>query len=281
MAATGEADALAVGDPGGHLYLELALDHATSTTAALATGLLGHAALAVTCVACDRPHHLPEGGARGGLQPPGAGAALTCFDRRSRLGAVAAAVLAAVDRLEGDLLAHAAQGVDQLDVDFHRDIAPRRRAGARAERAAAPEEGIEQVPDRSERVEVRRPAPGGEPLVAIAVVGGPPLGVGEDLVRLRRLLEFLLGVGVVRVHVRVQLACQLAEGLLDLLLGGIAPDAKHLVGIARSPGAIRPRHRSPRRTATARARPRARSRSRRRSPYAPARSPTPRPAGGG
>src|SRR3954462_227687 len=33
-----------------------------------------------------------------------------------------------------------------------------------------------------------------EPLVAVAVVGGAPLGVGEDLVRIGSLLELLLGV---------------------------------------------------------------------------------------
>ena len=56
----------------------------------------------------------------------------------------------------------------------------------------------------------------------VAVVGGAPLGVGEDLVGLGGLLELLLGLRVVRVDVGVQLAREPAEGLLDLLLVGVA-----------------------------------------------------------
>ena len=68
--------------------------------------------------------------------------------------------------------------------------------------------------------------------MAVAVVGRAALGVGEDLVGLGGLLELLLGLGVVGVDVGVQLARELAEGLLDLLLGGVALDAEHLVGVA-------------------------------------------------
>ena len=45
--------------------------------------------------------------------------------------------------------------------------------------------------------------------MAVAVVGRAALGVGQDLVGLGRLLELLLGVGVVRVDVGVQLAREL------------------------------------------------------------------------
>jgi hypothetical protein len=68
--------------------------------------------------------------------------------------------------------------------------------------------------------------------VAVAVVRRPALGVGEDLVGLGRLLELLLGVGVVLVDVRVQLPGQPAERLLDLLLVGVAGDAEDLVGVS-------------------------------------------------
>ena len=53
--------------------------------------------------------------------------------------------------------------------------------------------------------------------MTVAVIGRTPLGVGQDLVGLRRLLELLLGVGVVRVDVGVQLPGQLTKGFLDLL----------------------------------------------------------------
>jgi len=54
--------------------------------------------------------------------------------------------------------------------------------------------------------------------VAIAVIGRTPFSVRQDLVCLGRLLELLLGIGVVRVDVWMQLSGQLAKRLLDLLL---------------------------------------------------------------
>ena len=75
-------------------------------------------------------------------------------------------------------------------------------------------------------------AAGAQALVAVGVVGAAPLGVGEDLVGLGRLLELLLGLGVVVVDVGVQFAGEAAEGLLDLGLAGVAADAEHLVVVA-------------------------------------------------
>ncbi len=135
------------------------------------------------------------------LQLAGAAAALAGLDRRARLGAVAVAVLAALDRLVGDLDRRAARGLEQVDLDGRRATSPP-GAGPRAppKRAtgAAAEERVEQVADRAEGVEVRRVAAGAQALVAVAVIGRAPLGVGEDLVRLGRLLELLLGLRVVR-----------------------------------------------------------------------------------
>jgi hypothetical protein len=68
--------------------------------------------------------------------------------------------------------------------------------------------------------------------VAVAVVDAAPLGIGQHLVRLGRLLELLLGLGVVLVHVRMQLAGEPPERLLDLTLVGPARDAEHLVVVA-------------------------------------------------
>jgi hypothetical protein len=68
--------------------------------------------------------------------------------------------------------------------------------------------------------------------VAVAVVDAAALGVGEHLVRLGALLELLLGLRVVLVHVRVQLAREPPERLLDLSLLGAALDAEHLVVVA-------------------------------------------------
>ena len=71
-----------------------------------------------------------------------------------------------------------------------------------------------------------------EPLEAVAVEGRPPLGVGEDLVGLGGLLELLLGLGIVAVDVRVELAREPPERPLDLGVAGVARDAEHLVRVA-------------------------------------------------
>ncbi len=89
--------------PAGTSTVELALGRAAAAPAALPAGLAGDASVAVAGVADDRAHHLPEGRAGHRLQLPGAAAALAGLDRGARLGAVAVAVLAALDRLEGDL----------------------------------------------------------------------------------------------------------------------------------------------------------------------------------
>ena len=84
------------------------------------------------------------------------------------------------------------------------------------QRVAAAEEGLEDVLEARRSRRSRRPAAGAQAVVAEGVVGAAALGVGEHLVGLGGLLELLLGLGVVRVDVGVQLARELAEGLLDL-----------------------------------------------------------------
>jgi hypothetical protein len=61
-----------------------------------------------------------------------------------------------------------------------------------------------------------RPAPA-QALVPVLVVDLALLVVGEDLVRLGRLLELRLGLGVARVAVRVVLHRQAAVRALDLV----------------------------------------------------------------
>src|SRR5208283_4003014 len=85
VAVTAQADALTVGDAGGHLDLEVALDRPAPAPATLAAWLLGDAAVAVAHVAEDGAHHLPERCAGDGLQLPAAAAALARLDRRARL----------------------------------------------------------------------------------------------------------------------------------------------------------------------------------------------------
>ena len=68
--------------------------------------------------------------------------------------------------------------------------------------------------------------------MAELVVGPAAVRVGEDLVGLGGLLELLLGLGVVAVDVRVKLARERSERLLQLGVLGGSLDAEHLVGVA-------------------------------------------------
>ena len=107
-------------------------------------------------------------------------------------------------------------------------------AGAeRAVEAARAEERGEQVGDRAEALEVRREPAAAQPLVAVGVVLAPAVGVGEHLVGLGGLLELVLGLRVLGVRVRVQLAREPPERLLDLRLVRGPADAEHLVVVAR------------------------------------------------
>ena len=94
------------------------------------------------------------------------------------------------------------------------------------------EERVEDVGERAEAVRLRRVPARVEALEAVAVVGRAALGVGEDLVGLRGLLELLLRLRIVPVHVRVELARQAPERLLDLRVVGVARDAEHVVRVA-------------------------------------------------
>ena len=102
-----------------------------------------------------------------------------------------------------------------------------------AERASAPaEECLEDVGNRTEALEVRGVAAAAQALVAVAIVGRAALGVREHLICLRRLLELLLGVGVLLVDVGMKLARQTPESGFDLGLGRGSRDAQHLVVVA-------------------------------------------------
>ncbi len=68
--------------------------------------------------------------------------------------------------------------------------------------------------------------------MAELIVGGALLAVGEHLVGLLGLLEALLGLGVVRIAVRMKLHGQLAIGLLDVVVRCVAVDPQHIVKIA-------------------------------------------------
>src|SRR5262245_64336903 len=65
-----------------------------------------------------------------------------------------------------------------------------------------------------------------------AVVDMPLVGVGEHGVSLRRLLEPIFGNLVAGIAIRMVLERELAIRALDLLIGGGARNAEHLVVVA-------------------------------------------------
>ena len=93
------------------------------------------------------------------------------------------------------------------------------------------EEGAEDVGQVSE-VEVGRRKPAtSQSLAPVAVVGRSTLGIRQDLVRLGRLAEPLLGVRGLR-DVRMELARKLPEGPFDLCVRSAALDTEDLVVVA-------------------------------------------------
>jgi hypothetical protein len=68
--------------------------------------------------------------------------------------------------------------------------------------------------------------------MAELVVGGALLPVGQHLVGFLRLLEVLLGLGVVRIAIRMPLHGELAIRALEIGVARVAIDAKNLVVVA-------------------------------------------------
>ena len=165
---------------------------------------------------------------------------------RAGLGAGALAGLAGLHRRHADLRLGAARRVLEREFEVVAQVGAAIDAVAAAPAALRAEDLAEDVAEGvGEAAEALRPAaeaarprPGTEARrrvdagVPELVVGGALLGVGEDLVGLLRLLEFLLGTLVVRVAVRVVLHRELAVGLLDVLFGRVPVDAQNRVVVA-------------------------------------------------
>jgi hypothetical protein len=144
------------------------------------------------------------------------------------------AALAGGHRVVGHVDRSATRGLQQRDLDLNGDVSPLDGPGSPAAAAAegiAAEERLEDVREGAEPVAAGSEPAGGEAVPAVPVVDRPALGIGEHLIGLGRGLELLLGLGIVVVHVGVQLAGQRPEGLLDLALAGAAGNAEQLVGV--------------------------------------------------
>src|SRR6185437_3617139 len=129
-----------------HGDLLAALDRLLTASATLSTGIGGQPAIPVTRFADSRTHHLTERGAYHALHLASAVAACATLDRGTGLGTVAVTMLAAIDRLEGDIDHAADGGFEQRHLDGHGDIPAERRPRASRERAARAEERVNRSP---------------------------------------------------------------------------------------------------------------------------------------
>ncbi len=111
------------------------------------------------------------------------------------------------------------------------------RAGPRRPAPAAPPKMSPKMSENAEKMSPtsRNPAPPPKFIagagVAEPVVLRALLGIGEDLVGLRRLLEAVLSLGVAGVAVGVQLHRHAAIGALELSGVDVSLDAQHFVVI--------------------------------------------------
>ena len=190
-------------------------------------------ALAAAARAGADVDHLPEHGL---ADAPDLAAAVALRARDGfgpGLRPVAAARLAPLQDAELDLLLGPVDGLGERDPQVVAQV----RAGLRSPATsgptggALPEERIEDVREAAEALEARPAAIAPDAGPAEHVVALTTLRVGQDLVGLVDLLEPLLGLGV-RVDVGVPLLGELAEGALDLGVGGAALDAQDLVVVA-------------------------------------------------
>jgi hypothetical protein len=151
---------------------------------------------------------------------PAAGASGAGHRLRAGLGAVAGADGAAHDARDGQRDVLAEHRLFEVERQVITKVVAAGGAiaafAAAAEEVAEAEQVAEDVAEVGELIRVE-PAHAGCASVAVTVVAGPLLLVGEHAVRFRRLLELLLGIGIAGVLVGVVLHRELAVGLLDVV----------------------------------------------------------------
>src|SRR3954451_7128787 len=236
VALAADPDLLAVVDPLRDLHVDTTLLH--RATRAFAGGARGRHDLASASAAGTRlrPDELAEDAAADLLDAPRATARRAVDQARSRLCARGAAPRAGNGDAERHLARRSTRGLDELDLDLGGDV---RAAGApsaagSAEQVVA-EEGGEDVGDAPEVEVAGREAAAAQPGMAVAVVELARLRVGQHLVRLGDLAEPRLRIRLAR-DVGVQLARELPERALDVLLVPSARNLEQLVVIALGRG---------------------------------------------
>ena len=159
---------------------------------------------------------------------------------RRRTGA--AAVFASFVAANRDLRLRAEECLLELEGQVFAKIGAALNAAAAASAAAAATEHVAEAEELAEDVaevledggiEARGlPRAAAEAGVAVAVVGGALVGVGEHGIGFADFLEFFFRVGIVGIAVGMKLQRELAIGALELDFGDRAAHAQHFVVIA-------------------------------------------------
>ena len=240
VALASDRDGLAVVNSGGDGGLDgLALADRPRAVAVL-TGLVDDAALTAAFGAGGGGGEHTHGGLPPDLDLAGAVAVGADLRRGAGCAAAAAASLAALHALHGDSLVAAEGRLFKADGQGHADaLAPLGRVGIRAASAAeaAAEKAAENVAQVSEIKAPVKPGPasaevGVHARVAILVIAGFFVPVGQHLIGLVNLLEPGLSGLVAGVQVRVIDLGQLAVGLFNLIVRRAPGNAQNLVIIA-------------------------------------------------
>ena len=232
LALAREAQSRAAVDARRDAHLDLAPLLDLSPAAALRAGVLDHAPRAAAARAGPRQGEESLGEAH--LAAPAAAGA------GHRLGAApaaaAAARRAALEARDVERLFVSERRLLESDLEVVAQVGSGRRSPGAPPRAAEQVAEAEEVAqDVAEIGEDRGIEPAGaarHPLVAEAVVARPLVGIREDGVGLRRLLEALLGGVVPGVAVGMVADRGAAVGGLDLRRARVALDPQHFVIIA-------------------------------------------------
>ncbi|MNZ61019.1 hypothetical protein D3C78_791000 [compost metagenome] len=233
LALATETDAVASIDAGRHFHRQgLVLFHTTLTMAGAAR-IGNHLAVAMATRAgllyreeALLHAHLTDTTASG-----------TGHRRSTRFSAAAAAGLAADQGRHADGHGSAAHRIFQVEIEGVAQVRAALHTAARAATTAATEEIAEDVAEDVREARAAKTGAGArahlriDTGMTVLIVGRTLARVGQDLVGLVGLLEFLLGLLVAGIAVRVVLHGQPTISLLQLRLAGTALDTQYLVEI--------------------------------------------------
>jgi hypothetical protein len=234
LALAAEPDAVAFVDPGRNLDRQglVLLDPAGAMAGGAGVGDVAAGAVAFRAGLLDREEALLHAH----LAVAGAGGAGLGF--AALLGALAVAGFAFGHGRDADAGFGAARGVFQRHFEVVAQVGAAIDVGTAAAALAATAEDVAEDVGEGVGKAAHAGAAGAHASlrvdagVAVLVVGGALLRVGEDLVGFLGLLELLFRLWVVRIAVGMVLHGQLAVGLLDVLIRSVAVDAEDFVVVA-------------------------------------------------